>query len=702
MSNRKENFKNRLSNEKSPYLLQHSENPVNWYPWGNEAFNKAKEEDKPVFLSIGYSTCHWCHVMEHESFEDAEVARLLNDAFVCIKVDKEERPDIDNIYMTVCQILTSSGGWPLTIIMTPDKRPFFAATYIPKENKWGRTGLLDLIPKIKNVWDNARNDVDRSAEEIIFMINKYTANASEKLDEDVVKKAYNYLKANYDKKHGGFSGAPKFPSPHNLLFLLRWWRRFKDKDALEMTLSSLRKMRMGGIFDHAGFGFHRYSTDPMWLVPHFEKMLYDQALLALAYTEAYQASKDEFFAVTAREILDYVLRDMTSPEGAFYSAEDADSEGVEGKFYLWKQTEIESLLNPEDAGLAIKIFNINTEGNFHVEVGQEKGSNILHIKNDIYKIAKETGLSENELTGSIENIRTKLYIEREKRVHPYKDDKILTDWNGLMIAALARAGRVLDNADYTDAAVKAAVFINRNLVQSGNRLLHRYREGEAAITGNLDDYAFLAWGLIELYQAVQNAEYLKQAVELTESIMLHFTDDNNESFYFTPKDGEEQIVRTRIFFDSAVPSGNSIAFYNLIRLARLTGDSRWEDRANKLSLYASSGINQSPAGHTMFLAGLDMAMNESLDIVIAGDSNDNAVKEMLSVINRQYLPDITVIVHPAEDKSLIAELAPHIKTQTKINGKATAYVCKNFSCSQPTNNVQEMLKLLVDKNEATI
>lgn len=705
MSNRKENFKNRLSNEKSPYLLQHAGNPVAWYPWGNEAFNKAREEDKPVFLSIGYSTCHWCHVMEHESFEDEETAKLLNDAFVCVKVDREERPDIDNIYMTVCQILTGSGGWPLTIVMTPDKRPFFAGTYIPKENKWGRTGLLDLIPKIKKIWTESRNDVHKSAEEIIYLINKYaigTTGDSGKLDEDVLKKAYNYLKANYDKKHGGFSGAPKFPSPHNLLFLLRYQLRFNETDALDMILNTLKKMRMGGIFDHVGFGFHRYSTDPMWLVPHFEKMLYDQALLAFAYTEAYQASKDNFFAKTACEILDYVLRDMTSPEGAFYSAEDADSEGVEGKFYLWKQNEIESLLNLEDKILAIKIFNINSEGNFHVEFGQEKGSNILYIKNDINKIAEETGLPVKELAERIEVIRKKLFLERAKRIHPHKDDKILTDWNGLMIAALATAGRALDSPEYTNAAIKAAGFIRQNLLQSGNRLLHRYREGEAAITGNLDDYAFFTWGLIELYHTTQNAEYLKQAIEVKESMMLHFTDENNESFYFTPNDGEDQIVRTKIFFDSAVPSGNSIAFYNLIRLSRITGDSRWEDRANKLSLYASSGINQSPAGHTMFLAGLDMAMNESLDIVIAGDSNDNAVKEMLSVINGQYLPDITVIVHPAEDKSLIAELAQHIKSQTKINGKATAYVCRNFSCSQPTNDIQKMLKLLVDKKEATI
>ena len=422
---------NRLSKENSPYLLQHAGNPVDWFPWGSEAFTKAAEEDKPVFLSIGYSTCHWCHIMEKESFEDEEIAGMMNDAFVSIKVDREERPDIDGIYMQVCQMLTGSGGWPLTIIMTPDKKPFFAGTYFPKESRFGRPGMKELISRIKNIWLTKRDDINRSASEITEAVSRQIDSAPDELDKNIFEKAFAEFRERFDSEYGGFGSAPKFPSPHNLSFLVRYYKSYKDEDALMMAAKTLDEMRQGGIYDHIGFGFHRYSTDRQWLVPHFEKMLYDQALLTISYVEMYQATGKEIYKQTAEEILEYVLRDMTSPEGGFYSAEDADSEGEEGKFYLWTKDEFERTAGT-DSGLLAGIFNVKPDGNYSdpLNEGNEPG-NILHLKNSLTELSTEAGLSEEELKKKINEASKKLFKIREKRVHPYKDDKILTDWNGI-------------------------------------------------------------------------------------------------------------------------------------------------------------------------------------------------------------------------------------------------------------------------------
>ena len=448
---------NRLIYEKSPYLLQHAYNPVDWYPWGDKAFEKAQKEDKPIFLSIGYSTCHWCHVMERESFEDPEVARMMNKLVISIKVDREERPDLDHIYMTVSQLLTGSGGWPLNIMMTPGKRPYFAATYIPRQTRLGRTGMMDLIPRLAQVWKDQRKEVIDSAEKIVTALKSLESNGSEgELDASVLDTAYKQLSERFDDKHGGFGEAPKFPTPHNLLFLLRHWKRTGNPSSLEMVEKTLRDMRMGGIYDHVGFGFHRYSTDQNWLVPHFEKMLYDQALLVMAYTEAYQATSKEEYHVSAREILTYVLRDMTALEGGFYSAEDADSEGVEGKFYLWSEEEIRTILPPEEADLVIKGFNIRKDGNFVDEAAKRKtGVNILHLQKTLPEIASDLKMSEQVLQELWTSARKKLFSVREKRVYPQKDDKIMTDWNGLMIAALAKASAGFGVVEYADAAEKA-------------------------------------------------------------------------------------------------------------------------------------------------------------------------------------------------------------------------------------------------------
>ncbi|MDP3104376.1 MAG: thioredoxin domain-containing protein [Candidatus Methanoperedens sp.] len=522
---------NRLALEKSPYLLQHAHNPVDWYPWGTEAFEKAKREDKPIFLSSGYSTCHWCHVMEKESYEDEEVAELMNEAFVSIKIDREERPDIDGIYMKVCQAMSGSGGWPLNIIMTPDKKPFFAGTYIPKESRYGRTGMLELIPEIRDIWKKNRGKAESLAAQIISSLSE-EQEAGEELKVDVLHVAYEQLLEAFDEQHGGFGGAPKFPTPHNLTFLLRYWKRTGDIMALRMVERTLTAMSMGGIYDHAGFGFHRYSTDAKWLVPHFEKMLYGQALLAMAYTEAYQATGNQEFKRIACEVFTYVLRDMTSPEGGFYSGEDADSEGVEGKFYVWTENEIDLALG-EHSELMKKVFGIDKYGNFREE-GKSSGKNILYMSKTLTEMSANLKLPADQIRRRIGDAKQKLFAAREKRVHPGKDDKILADWNGLMIAAFAKGAQAFNEPAYADAACRAADFIFSRMRTDDGRLYHRYREGEPAVMAFLDDHAFLVWGLIELYEATFGVSYLRAALEITDIMMEHFWDSRIRKSGYPP------------------------------------------------------------------------------------------------------------------------------------------------------------------------
>ena len=483
---------NRLLNEKSPYLLQHAHNPVDWYPWSDDAFKKAKDDNKPIFLSIGYATCHWCHVMEKESFEDTEVARYLNATFICIKVDREERPDIDAVYMAACQMLTGSGGWPLTVFMDPDKKPFFAATYIPKENRFGRPGLIELCRSIRTMWTSEKGKLLNASGSISENLGKaFDFIPGEDLDDSILDRAYLEFEQSFDTRFGGFGSAPKFPTPHQLLFLLRYHDRSENKNALEMVEKTLTGMRLGGIWDHVGYGFHRYSTDKTWLVPHFEKMLYDQALIAQAFLETYQITKNPFYADTAREIFTYVLRDMTSQAGAFFAAEDADSEGEEGKFYVWSIGEFREVLG-EDATPFERIYNLSSDGNFLDEAsGQKTGTNILHLDKSLDAWGNETGVDKGEIDKQWDKVRRKLFEQREKRVHPLKDDKVLTSWNGLMIAALALGARVLDAPDYAKAAERAARFILDNLRKKDGRLFHRYREEEIAIEAHADDYAYL-------------------------------------------------------------------------------------------------------------------------------------------------------------------------------------------------------------------
>lgn len=688
---------NRLVFEKSPYLLQHASNPVDWYPWGDEAFTKAKNEDKPIFLSIGYSTCHWCHVMEHESFEDPEVARLLNEAFVCIKVDREERPDIDNIYMAVCQTITGSGGWPLTIIMTPDKKPFFAGTYIPKESRYQRRGLLDLVPLVANYWNTKREGLIEDADKITAKLRQISTNdAGEELTEAVLNTAFHQLSGRFDETHGGFGSAPKFPSPHNFTFLLRYWQRTGDKKALQMVERTLHKMRLGGIFDQVGFGFHRYSTDSYWLLPHFEKMLYDQAMLAMAYVECYQATGKEEYAQTAREIFAYVLRDMTSAEGGFYSAEDADSEGEEGLFYLWTPEEFKDVLGNKEGAFFSKLFNLEVGGNFVEQgSGQKTGRSIPHLKKSFSELATELDLSEEALVTRWEKARKKLFEVREKRIHPLKDDKILTDWNGLMVAALAKGASVLDEPQYERAARKAVDFVWEKLRDQSGRLLKRYRQGEAALPAHVEDYAFMTWGLLELYEAAFETEYLQKAIDLNERMLASFWDNENGGLFFSAHSSEDLLVRTKEIYDGAIPSGNSVAALNLLRLGRITANSDFENKAAAIGRAFSQQVKRAPVAHTQLMSALNFAIGPSYEVVVAGHSNSEDTRAMLSALQRNYFPNKITLFRPTDiPKPAIVELAAFTEFQNSLNGKATAYVCKNYACNAPTTDIPQMLKLL--------
>ncbi|HIB73556.1 MAG TPA: thioredoxin domain-containing protein [Candidatus Marinimicrobia bacterium] len=676
---------NRLSNEQSPYLLQHADNPVDWYPWGKEAFEKAKELDRPIFLSIGYSTCHWCHVMEHESFEDDSVAKLLNDSFISIKVDREELPEIDHVYMSVCQAMTGGGGWPLTIVMTPAKEPFFAGTYFPKDKRGGRSGLFQILPMIADAWTSKRQDIMTSVGQVKNYLNQLNSKpAGNNFSTELITRAYDQFRNGFDEEYGGFFRAPKFPSPHNLIFLMRYYHSFDNKIALDMATKTLKQMRLGGIYDHIGFGFHRYSTDRHWFVPHFEKMLYDQAMIAMAYTEAYHITGDEIFAQTAREIFTYVLRDMTASEGGFYSAEDADSEGEEGKFYIWTEQEITEVLGKDYSKEFNDVFSITTSGNYRDESsGKETRLNIPHLKN-------YNANGNNEL----ESAREKLFNVREKRIHPLKDDKILTDWNGLMIAALAKAAIVLDEPVYLDAAEKAAEFVLHS-ISDGERLLKRYRNGVAALDAHLDDYAFMAWGLLELYEATFAIKYLSQALDLMNIMVEDFWDDKNGGFFLGSDQSEKLIVRSKTAYDGAIPSGNSVAVMNMVKLTRITGNTNWAELAEKTIRAFSEDVNRVPTGYTLMLTAFMFDTQNSKEIVIVGDSRDRNTKRFLHTIRAGYAPHkVLLFKDTAGNDNKLEQLASWTSTQNSINGKPTAYVCKNFACNQPTSDLQTALSFI--------
>lgn len=681
---------NRLIHEKSPYLQQHAYNPVDWYPWGEEAFQKAVKENKPIFLSIGYSTCHWCHVMEYESFEDEEVAKILNENFVSIKVDREERPDLDNIYMAVCQAMTGTGGWPLSIFLTPEKKPFFSGTYFPKTERFGNPGFIAILKKISDLWEKNREKVVSSSEQVTDVLQSMAVSKpGEILTVETLQRAYEQLGNSFDPIYGGFGTTPKFPTPHNYTFLLRWWKRSGNPTALEMVEKSLERIGHGGIYDHLGGGFHRYATDEYWLVPHFEKMLYDQALLAIAYTEAYQATGKTFYADIVKGIFTYVLRDMTSPEGGFYSAEDADSEGVEGKFYVWTPDEIVKILGEKEGKIFCDYYDVSREGNF-------EDKNILHVDKSLDAFMKLSGLKIEELQTLLRNARQKLFTERGKRIHPHKDDKILTSWNGLMIAALAKGAQALHEQGYLQAAVRAGDFILNTLRQNDGTLLRRYRLGEASIPGYLDDYAYFVWGLLDLYEATFEVKYLKTALELNNQMIDYFWDEKGGGLFFSGERNEKLIARTKEIYDGAMPSGNSVALLNILRLGRMTGNGELEKISEQIIKSFGETINQHPSGYTQFLCGLDFALGPTKEIVIAGEPDMNDTKQILREIGKRFLPRKVLLLHSMKDKSL-EEIAKFVKEQNPINGRATAYICENYACKTPATDINTIIQLLEER-----
>jgi uncharacterized protein len=688
---------NHLAGEKSPYLVQHADNPVDWYAWGPEAFEKARKEDKPVFLSIGYSTCHWCHVMAEESFEDPEVAGLLNDVFVCIKVDREERPDIDTIYMSVCQLITGSGGWPLSIVLTPDGKPFFAATYIPKYSRLGSIGLMDLASRIKQLWETKHAEMVASADQITDVLRRgIPAGSPEDLGADVLDMAYEQLRASYDREYAGFGEAMKFPAPHNLQFLLRYWKRTGKNEALRMVEETLRAMRRGGIYDHLGFGLHRYATDREWRVPHFEKMLYDQAMAGMAYVEAFQATGNEEYGDTAREIYAYVLQKLTAPAGGFYCAQDADSEGEEGKFYVWTRAEMERSLGKGKAEFAARVFDVRPEGNFVEHVtGRKTERNILHLARTAGELATEMNLSEAMVRKQIEEAREKLLLAREKRPPPAVDDKILTDWNGLMIASLAKAGRALGDSNCTKAAERAFSFIRGHLGTPEGRLLHRFRDGQVSVPGNLNDYALLSWGAIELYETTFRPEYLEAAISLSDQVLKRFWDVGQGGFFLTPDDTTDLVVRPKDYYDGAVPSGNSVSILNFLRLDHLIGQHRFEEKARQAERSVAGIVRKAPTAYTQLLLAVDFAVGPTHEVVVAGNTKKEDTRKMIGTLQSKFLPNAVVVVRPMEQKSPgIDRIAEYVKNYRTLDHRATAYVCRDFSCRPPTTDIGEMMEIL--------
>ncbi len=681
---------NRLAKEKSPYLLQHAHNPVDWYPWGEEAFRSAKERDVPIFLSIGYSTCHWCHVMERESFESEEVAAYLNANFVAIKVDREERPDVDAIYMNAVQSMGIHGGWPLSVFLTPEGKPFYGGTYFPPEDSFGRPGFLSLLRRIRGLWETEREKVAEAGDQITLHLRQQPPRpGTVVLGPETLERAYGLFKASYDPVHGGFAQSPKFPRAHEIWFLLRQQRRREDPEGLKMITHTLGAMADGGLYDHLGGGFHRYSTDDRWLVPHFEKMLYDQAILARAYLEAYQVTGRERYAEVAREVFTYVLRDLRDPKGGFLSAEDADSEGEEGKFYVWRPGEIQEALGSRAGRAFSAYYGVTPEGNF------EHGTSILHVSRPAEEVARELGISRKDLEKLLEEGRGILLKLRGRRTRPHLDDKVLTDWNGLMISSLAFGGAVLDEPAYIQAAGEAADFLLREVQDGSGRLLHRYRDGEAAGLAFLDDYAFFGMGLLDLYEASFDPRWLRESRRLAREAIRLFRDDADGAFTLVGRDGERLITTTKEIYDGAIPSGNSVAATWLLRLGRLTMDADLQAKGREILRAFAAAVDRHPAGYPYFLVGLDFSVGPAREIVIAGEPDAPETRELIRAVRRRFMPGAVVALHaPGERGRELEELVPFVKEQVSLTGKTTAYVCRDYACGRPTNDVARFEEML--------
>jgi uncharacterized protein YyaL (SSP411 family) len=706
-------FTNRLAKEKSPYLLQHAHNPVDWYPWGQEAFDKAKRENKPIFLSIGYSTCHWCHVMERESFTNAEVAKAINDNFVAIKVDREERPDVDAVYMAFVVATTGSGGWPMTVFLTPDRQAFFGGTYFPPEEKDGQPGLKNVLAKVHEVWSKDHDKVVASAGRIATALKEATtappATGAE-AGAAILDQAFHRFESGFDTEHPGFGRAPKFPRPVVLNFLLHEYRRTGNKAALDMVVRNLHAMADGGIHDSIGGGFHRYATDERWFLPHFEKMLYDQAQLASSYLDAYQITHEAFFSDTAHDILDYVLWDMTAPEGAFYSAEDADSlinaagdEKGEGAFYVWRADEIRKAIGAESAAIFLYRFGVEETGNVERDPRKEfTGKNVLYVAHSIDECAKKFGKPPAQIAETIANARQKLLPIRNARSRPLRDDKTLTAWNGLMISAFARAGVILQEPRYSQAAVKAAHFIETHLYDpASHQLTRRWRDGQAQVPGFLEDYAFFTEASINLYETTGDIHWLKLALDLQNKQIKLFTDDANGGFFKTAGDDPTVLTRPKDAEDEAEPSGNSITALNLLRLGQMTDDRTLREAGEKTIRAFSASIAQSPSAYPQLLVAVDFGSSKPMQVVIAGKPDAADTRLVLNEVYSRYLPNkIVLFADGAAGQDFLAGRVEFLKTVKMIDGKATAYVCRNFVCQLPSNDLAVLRKLLDDAKPA--
>jgi len=680
---------NRLINETSPYLLQHAHNPVDWFPWGEEALEIARREQKPILLSIGYSACHWCHVMEHESFENEAIANLMNENFVNIKVDREERPDLDQIYMSAVQMMTHHGGWPMTVFLTPEAIPFYAGTYFPPEDRYNMPGFPRVLISVADAYRERPDDVQQTAASILSELKRSTTTleSSELLSPELLDTAYRGIIKNYDATNGGFGGAPKFPPAMTLEFLLHTFHRTGKQQALEIVRYTGRQMAEGGIYDQLGGGFHRYSTDARWLVPHFEKMLYDNALLSRLYLHYYQVSHDEAARGVAEGILDYVVREMTSPEGGFYSTQDADSEGVEGKFFVWSVDEIKQLLGERDATLFAAYYNVTGAGNF-------EGENIPNITRGLSEVAAAESVSVKELSATLDRSRKILFAARETRVKPARDEKVLTAWNGLMLAGFAEAAAILNRSDYLAVAKQNARFVLDNLRRDG-LLLRTYKDGQAKLNAYLEDYAFFIDGLVTLFETSGELQWLEEARTLTATMIEEFWDDEEGGFFYTGRSHEDLIVRSKDFFDNATPSGNSVAAEVLLRIGLLTDNSDYERRAATVLRLMASTIQRYPSGFGRLLCALDFYLGTPQEIAIIGDAGAAETRLLLDEVWKLYLPN-KVVAQASPDDVAAAETIPLLRDRPQLDNRATAYVCEHFTCKTPAASPLELASQLLN------
>ena len=678
---------NRLIHETSPYLLQHAHNPVDWYPWGEEALERAKQEQKPILLSIGYSACHWCHVMERESFETEEIAAVMNDLFINIKVDREERPDLDEIYMNAVQVMTRQGGWPMTVFLTPDLKPFYGGTYYPPTDRYGRPGFPKVMHAVAEAFSSQNAQVLQQAEQIIehlVQVSSVVDSHHHELTEELMTAAFQNYRSQFDSHHGGFGNAPKFPPSMGLPFLLRYWKHSGNANALEMVELTLEKMARGGMYDQLGGGFHRYSTDAHWLVPHFEKMLYDNAQLIVAYFEAYQATQKPFYRDIATETLDYILREMYDAEnGGFYSTQDADSEGVEGKFFVWEPNDVEDIIGEENAKIFCEYYDITPQGNF-------EGENILHVQVSPDIFARKLRMDVEELEGLLAAGKQKLFEEREKRIKPGLDDKILTSWNGIMIRGMAMGYQLTGKPEYFEACEKSAEFVLTTLSQDDGLLLRTYRAGKSHLNAYLEDYAYFIAGLIALYEAGFESRWLTEAERLANLMIAQFGDDAGDGFFFTGKAHETLIVQSKSAYDGATPSGASMAIHSLLRLAKHLDNPEFHDKAVETLLLYFHQMKGTPSGSGQLLCELAFLLSTPKEIAIVGKKGDAKTDAMLAALHSIYQPNKIVALSESAD----GQTLPLLVGKPQVDNTATAYVCENYVCQAPTTDVEGFVELL--------